>query len=166
MAVAVVSAAELSSENRDIAMTKRNKRQAASTLKEMKRCGNAAIDSGAELGAVCTLKADYQTHSHAQGLLAIVYGVKKTGSILVCCDHGVITHSGTTAQYRVPVNKYSIVARMEEGCPLPADLAAVRTMILAQEFDPQPCPRISYSKLHERSIDATSPVKRGKGCKC
>jgi hypothetical protein len=163
--VAVVSAAELSSVNCEIAMTKKNKRQASTALKEMKRYGNAAIESGAEAGAVCTLKVDYQTHSHAQGLVAIVHDVKKTGSILVCCDHGVITHSGTKGDYWVPVDKYKIVARKEEGCPLPADLAAVRQMVLSGQFDPKPCPRISYSKLHELSIDATSPVKRGKGCK-
>jgi hypothetical protein len=164
--VEVVTAAELVSVNREIAMTKRNKRQAASALKEIKRCGIAAIKSGAEVGAVCTLKVDYRTHSHAQGLIAIVYDVKTTGSILVCCDHGVITHSGTKAEYWVPVDKYSIVARKDEGCPLPAYLADVRQMVLSGKFDPKPCPRISYSKLHERSIDATSPVKRGKGCKC
>ena len=54
----------------------------------------------------------------------------------------------------------------EEGCPLQADLADVRQMVLSGKFDPKKCPGISYSKLHERSIDATSPVKRGKGCKC
>ena len=107
--VEVVTAAELASLNREIAMTKRNKRQAASALKEMKRCGIAAIKSGAEV-AVCTLKVDYRTHSHAQGLIANVYDVKTTGSILVCCEHGVITHSGTKAEYWVPVDKYNIVA--------------------------------------------------------
>jgi hypothetical protein len=112
-------------------MTERNKRQAASALKEIKRCGIAAIKSGAEVGAVCTLKVDYRTHSHAQGLIAIVYDVKTTGSILVCCDHGVITHSGTKAEYWVPVDKYSIVARKDEGCPLPTDLANVRQMVLS-----------------------------------
>jgi hypothetical protein len=132
--VEVVTAAELVSVNREIAMTKRNKRQAASALKEIKRCGIAAIKSGAEVGAVCTLKVDYRTHSHAQGLIAIVYDVKTTGSILVCCDHGVITHSGTKAEYWVPVDKYKIVARNDEGCPLPADLADVRQMVCQESL--------------------------------
>ena len=52
-----------------------NKRQAASAIKETKRCASAAINSGAEWGAVCTLKVDYQTHSHAQGLIGTVYNV-------------------------------------------------------------------------------------------
>ena len=43
-----------------------------------------------------SLKVDYCTHSHAQGLIAIIYAVKETGGILVCCDHGVITHFGAT----------------------------------------------------------------------
>jgi hypothetical protein len=65
----------------------------------MKRCGNAAIVSVAEPGTVVTLKVDYRTHSHAQGLIAIIFDVKKTGGILVCCEHGVITHSGTKGNY-------------------------------------------------------------------
>ncbi len=61
----------------------------------MKRCENAAIVSGAEPGAVVTLKVDYRTHSYAQDLIAIIFDIKKTGGTLVCCNHGVITHSGT-----------------------------------------------------------------------
>jgi hypothetical protein len=91
----VVSAAELASVNCAIAISKRNKKQEESALKEMKRCGNAAIVLGAEPDAVVTLKVDYRTHSHAQGMIAIIFDVKKTRGILVFCDHGVITHSGT-----------------------------------------------------------------------
>jgi hypothetical protein len=39
-------------------------------------------------------------------------------------------------------------------------------MVLSGEFDPKSCPLISYSKLHERSINASSPVKRSMGCRC
>jgi hypothetical protein len=163
---AVVSAAELASVNCAIALSKRNKKQEASALKEMKRYGNAAIVLGAEPGAVVTLKVDYRTHSHAQGLIAIICDVKETGGILVCCDHSVITHSGTKGNYWVPVDKYVIVARKEEGCPLPAELAVVCQKVLSGEFDPKSRPRILYSKLHERSINASSPVKRSMGCRC
>ncbi len=163
---AVVSAAELASVNHAIALSKRNKKQKASELKEMKRCGNAAIVSGAEPGAVVTLKVDHRMHSHAQGLIAIIFDVKKTGGILVCCKYGVITHSGTKGNYLVPVDKYVIVARKEEECPLPAELAAVCHMVLSGEFNPKSCPWISYAKLHERSINASSPVKRTMGCRC
>ena len=89
----------------------------------MKRSGMAAVNSEAEPGTVVTLQVDYSTHLHAQGLivflLVIVYNVKQTGSILVCCDHGVITHCSRTKAdycwYWVSVNKYSIVARKDEG---------------------------------------------------
>ena len=56
---AVVSAAELASVNHAIALSKRNKKKEAIALKEVKRCGNAAIVLGAEPGAVVTLKVDY-----------------------------------------------------------------------------------------------------------
>ncbi len=82
MIPAVVSAAELASVNCAIALSNWNKLQEASALKEMKRCENAAIVSGTEPGAVVTLKVDYRMHSHAQGLIAIIFDVKKTGGNL------------------------------------------------------------------------------------
>jgi hypothetical protein len=85
-------------------MEKKNKKQAAIAVKELKRYGRVAIDSGAGPGAVVTLQVDYRTHSHTQGLIANVYNAKETGGILVCCDHGAITHSGTKADYWVPVD--------------------------------------------------------------
>ncbi len=34
------------------------------------------VCNGAEPGKVVTLKVDYRTHSHAQGLIGVVFGVK------------------------------------------------------------------------------------------
>jgi hypothetical protein len=152
---------------RALAMKKKNAKQQASAEKEMKRAGKAAMESGAAPGAVVTLHVDYRTHSHAQGLIAIVYSVKeKTGGILVCCEHGVITHSGTKADYWVPADKYMVVAKKDEGIPLPAQIDTVRNSVLRGEFQPKTWPRISYAKYHEVSINATSPIKRNKGCQC
>jgi hypothetical protein len=161
----VVSPSTLATYNCEIAIFKKNK-QAVQAAKEIKKCGRAAIESGAAPGAVVTLKVDYRTHPYAQGLLAILYDVKQTGGILVGCDHGVITHSGNKKDYWVPVDKYRVVARKDEGCPLPAELTFVRDMVLTGEFDLNPCPRILYAKLHAKRISATSPIKIGKGCKC
>ena len=78
----------------------------------MKLCGAVAKADGATIGAVVSLKVDYCTPSHANGLLGVVYAVKEeTGGILVCCEHGVITHSGAKADYWVPCDKYRIVAK-------------------------------------------------------
>jgi hypothetical protein len=56
----------------------------------------SALAVGAGIGAVVSLKVDHRTHSRAQGLLVLVYEMKEsTGGLLVCCDHGVITHDGT-----------------------------------------------------------------------
>ena len=145
---------------REQAVKKKNSKQETNAKKMMERAGKAAIESGAAPGAVVTLKVDYRTHSHAQGLVAIVYNVKKTGGILVCCDHGVITHSGTKMDYWVPVDKYSVVAKKDESIPLPADLQAVRELVVSGKYNPRTCPRISYAKLHEICINATSPIKR------
>ena len=123
------------------------------------------MESGAAPGAVVTLKVDYRTHSHAQGLLGIVYNVKKTGGILVCCDHGVITHSGTKNNYWESMDKYRIVAQKDKWCPLSVKLTSNCEMVLTRQFNPKPCPRILYAKLHELKIGAIFPVKIGKGCK-
>ena len=118
---------------REQAMKKKNSKQETNAKKMMERAAKAAIESGAAPGAVVTLQVDYRTHSHAQGLVAIVYNVKKTGGILVCCDHGVITHSGTKMDYWVPVDKYSVVAKKDESIPLPADLQAVRQLVVTRK---------------------------------
>jgi len=66
----------LETEQRDNAMAKRNCKQETQAMKAMKQCGCAAQAAGAGIGAVVSLKVDYRTHSHAQGLLAIVYELK------------------------------------------------------------------------------------------
>ena len=67
-------------------------------------------------------------HSHTLGLIAVVYACKpQTGGILVCCEHGIITHSGTKADYWVPANKYCVVACTDEVIPIPDELVAVRS---------------------------------------
>ena len=53
---------------RKVATEKKNMKQKESAKKEMKRAGAVAIESGAAPGAVVSLKVDYCTHSHAQGL--------------------------------------------------------------------------------------------------
>ena len=151
---------------RSVAMDKKNKRQAASAEKEMKRAGQAAIRNGVAPGAVVTLKVDYRTHSHAQGLMGIVFDTKPTGGIKVCCDHGIITHSGGPGVYWVPVDKYVVRATPEEFIPIPDELATVRKLVLDGKFQELGVPTISYAKLHEIMLGATSPVKKRAGCKC
>ena len=152
---------------RELAMEKKNKKQESEAKKAMKKCGKAAEDAGARVGAVVSLHVDYRTHSHARGLIAVVYACKPmTGGILVCCEHGIITHSGTKADYWVPADKYRVVARPDELIPIPDELAAVRALVLAMTYNPIPQKRISYSKLHDLIVSSTSPVKRNKGCSC
>ncbi len=55
------------------AMEKKNHKQEESAIKAMKICGKAALDSGVGIGALVSLKVDYHTYCHVQGLLAIVY---------------------------------------------------------------------------------------------
>ncbi len=81
-----------------------------------------------------TLKVDYRTHSHAQGLIGVVFDVKPTGGIKVCCDHGIITHSGSTGVYWVPVDKYVVRAKPDEYIPLTDELYTVRCLVLEGRF--------------------------------
>jgi hypothetical protein len=85
------------------AMEKKNCKQEESAIKAVKVCGQAALDSGVGIGALMSLKVEYRTHCHAQGLLAIVYRFQEnSGGILVCCEHEIITHDGTSNDYWVP----------------------------------------------------------------
>ena len=87
-------------DTRNEAMRSKNaKQEVASAEKEILRLGRAAVASGASKGAVVSLHVDYRTNAHAQGLVAIVYDVKNTGGILVCCEHGIITHDGSVKDY-------------------------------------------------------------------
>ncbi len=149
-----------------VALDKKNKRQAASAEKDMKRAGEAAICNGVAPGAVVMLKVDYRTHSNAQGLMGIVFDAKPTGGIRVCCDHRIVTHSGGPGVFWVPVDKYVVRAKPHEFIPIPDELATVCKLVLDGKFQELGVPTISYAKLHDISLGATSPVKKTAGCKC
>ncbi len=150
-----------------MAMEKKNKKQQEGAEKAMKKCGDAAIQSGVAAGAVVSLQVNYRTHSNPEGLVAIVYDVNpKMGGIKVCCQHGVITHDGGKCDYWVPADKYVIRAPVGMLMPLPDDLAIIRKMVQEGVFDGKECPRISYSKMLQLQIEANSPVKKSKGCGC
>ncbi len=88
------------------AMEKKHHKEEQSAIKAMKICGQAALESGVGIGALVSLKVDYYIHCHVQGLLAIVYRFRENSDcILVCCEHGIITHVGTSNNYWVPYDK-------------------------------------------------------------
>ncbi len=149
---------------RSSAMQKRNNQQATSVAKEIRRCGEAALCNGAAPGAVVTLKVDYRTHSHARGLICIVFGVKPTGGIKVCSEHGIITHSSGPGVYWVPVDKYVVRAKADDFIPLPEALYTVRNIVLDGTFNEAKDPTVSYAKLHDIMIGATSPAMKAPGC--
>ncbi len=134
----------------------------------MKMCGKAALDSGIGIGALVSLKVDYRTHCHAQGLLAIVYQFQEnSGGILVCCEHGIITHDGTSKDYWVPYNKYRVIAWNDVNFPISNNLQVMHDKVLAGCFvDDKTTPRISFSKYVNIDLGTTSPVKKLKGCSC
>ena len=102
-------------------------------MKAIKQCGQEAEHAGAAIGAVVSLKVDYRMHSHANGLIAIVYAVKEeTGGILVCCEHGVI---GTNGDYWVPFDKYKIFAKKDAEMPLTPALEEIQRIVLSGEYN-------------------------------
>ncbi len=118
------------------AIEMKNCKQETSAMKEMKRYAKAAEKSGAGIGAVVTLKVDHRTYCHAPGLLAIAFDFKSdSGGILVCCQHGVITHDGMPGEYWVPCDRYKVVADKDTTFPIPPELQSVRDMVLAGTFD-------------------------------
>jgi hypothetical protein len=151
-------------------MLKRNLRQEQSGMKEMRRYREGVKSIGVSPGAVITLKVDYRVHSHAYGLLGIVYESKETGGVLVACEHGVITSSGSKKDFWVPNDQYKVVALAGDRAAITPQLQHVRDEITNGTYDYNAKPRISYAKYHDLTIDSTSPTRRGrcsckKGCK-
>jgi hypothetical protein len=89
----------METERRDDAMAKRNRKQESQAIKAMKQCGRAAQAAGAGIGAVVSLKVDYRTHSHAQGLLAIVYEMKERYWFAVSMESSLMMEVGRTIGY-------------------------------------------------------------------
>jgi hypothetical protein len=54
-----------------------------------------------------------------------------TGVIIVCCEHGVVTHDGSSDSYWVPYNKYRVIATNYNTFPISDKLQAVRDKVLA-----------------------------------
>jgi hypothetical protein len=152
--------------DREVAMMNRNKRQEVLAMKAMKQYWEDVEKDGATTGAVVSLKVDYRTHSHAYGLLGIVYkSMNKTGGILVACEHGVITSSGSSKDFWVPSDRYKVVALANQSAAISNELQRVRDEIIGGRYDYAGKPRISYAKYHDIVINATSPTKKGK-CSC
>jgi hypothetical protein len=164
---------EISSETKKVffrreAMEKRNCKQEESAIKAMKICGQAALDSGVGIGALVSLNVDYHTHCHVQGLLVIVYRFQEnSGGILVCDEHGIITHGETSTYYWVPYDKYRVIVRNDTTFPISNKLQAMHDKVLAGCFvDDKKTQRISFSKYVGIDHGTTSPVKKTKGCSC
>jgi hypothetical protein len=147
-------------------MEKKNCKQEESAIKAMKICGKAALDSGIGIGVLVSLKVDYWTHCHMQGLLAIVYRFQEnSGGILVCCEHGIITHDGTRHDYWVSYDKYRVIARNDTTFPISNNVQVMCDKVLAGCFvDDKTTPQLSFSKYVDIVLGMTSPVKKSKGC--
>jgi hypothetical protein len=139
---------------RENAIKQKNCQQAINAVKSIRRRGKTAMEAGASPGAVVLLKVDYQTHSHAQDLIGIIYEAKQeTRGVLVCfLEHGVITHDGSKGNYWVPYEKYKIVAQRDAIIPIPPKLQAIHDMVLAGAYKPEKQKKTLYSKLHENNL--------------
>ena len=157
-------------DERASAMLKRNARQEQLANKAMKQHAAGVKSKGASSGAIVTLKVDYRVHSHASGLMGVVYKALESGGILVACEHGIITSSGSSKDFWVPNDQYKVVALAHERAAITEELQKVRDEIIQGTYNYAEQPRISYAKYHDIIIQSTSPTKRGrcsckKGCK-
>ncbi len=147
---------------------KKNWKQLTSAIKAMKQCGRATVDNGVGIGALMSLKVDYCTHCHTQGLLANVYKFNAdTSGILVCCVHGIATHDGTSNSYWVPYDKYTVIAANVSTFPMFNKLQGVQGKVLAGNIvNDAGMPRISFLKYVDIDLVSASPVKKARGCSC
>jgi hypothetical protein len=144
------------------AMEKKKCNQEEYAIKAMKMCGKAALDSRIGIGALVSLKVDYWTHCHAQGLLAVVYRFQEnSGSIMVYCEHGIVTHDGTSYDYWVPYDKYRVIAQNDITFPISSNLQVMCDKVLEGCFvDDKSTPRISFSKYVDIDLGTTSLDKK------
>ena len=127
----------------------------------MKQYAEGVTKKGAMRGAIVTLKADHRVHSHPYGLLGVVYEAAETGGILVVCEHGVITSSGTIKDFWVPNDQYKVVALHNERVVISERLQEIRDAVMSGMYLYAEQPRISYAKYHDIIIQSTSLTKRG-----
>jgi hypothetical protein len=110
-----------------------------------------------------SLKVDYCTHSHEQGLLAIVYKVNEsTDRILVCCQHGVITHDGTRGDYWVPYVKYQVIEKADTMVPIETELQEVWNLVLAGTYKSIDQQKIIILNIMRKRL-FKQPSKEGQG---
>jgi len=90
-----------------------------------------------------------------------------TGSVRVCCHHGVISHDGTKKPYWVPVNKYTVIAKPEDNANIPQDLKLVRQVVLDGNYYAKGSV-ISFNKYVNLEQDPSTPsgLAKKKGCTC
>ncbi len=95
----------------------RKEQEIGLAMKAMKQREEQAFKDGVGIGAVVTLKVDYRVHCHALGLLGIVFDfLPDSGGVLVCCEHGIITHDGSKKPYYVPYDQYSLACHRDASC--------------------------------------------------
>ena len=67
--------------------------------------------------------------------LAFVFAKREdTGSVRVCCEHGIITHDGKKDEHWVPVDKYTVVAKPNESVAISLELQKVRQLVLTGKY--------------------------------
>ncbi len=80
---------------------------------------------------------------------------------MVCCEHGIVTHDGTSNDYWVPYDKYRVIAWNDMTFPISNNLQVMRDKVLAGSFvDDKSTPQIFYSKYVNIDLGTTSPVKK------
>ncbi len=138
----------------------KNCKQQTSAIMAMKVCGRAALKNGVGIGTLVSLKVDYSTFCHAQGLLAIVYRFNAdSGDILVCCKNDVVTHDGSSNTYCVPYDKYRVIATTNSTFSISDKLQVICDKVLAGNFvDDTGTQRISFSNYLNIELGSVSLV--------
>lgn len=118
---------------------------------------------GLEWVSIITIRIDARDHSlHIQGLFAVVYRVLGPyGGALVVRKHGVITSSGTKADFWMSYMQYQFVADQSSKTTLTSSMDKVRQQVINDQYDYKNAPCISILQYHGMVVRATSPLKKG-----
>jgi hypothetical protein len=73
-----------------------------------------------------------------------------SGGVAVCCEHGIISHDGSSNLYYVPIEKYVVVLSRTRAY-------LSRKLVLARKFNLRIQKTISYSEYVAKEQDPSTP---------
>ena len=84
-------------------------------------------------GTVVTCKVDARDVTHPRGIIGVVTAANETGAVKVVCEHGMLSHKGSS-QWWIPSDKYKVIAKADEVANISPELLATRNDVMTSSL--------------------------------